>query len=157
MHARALSDRGRPTPGFTLLEVLVALTIVALIAATAVPALATAIDRERFKACARELADALKTARYNALAKQSEATLTLDVEAQTYRLDDGHDRQLAAPRRTTIALVTATTEQAGASSGAIRFFADGSSTGGTVTIELQDRRRLVVVDWLTGRVEVRAP
>jgi hypothetical protein len=40
--------------------------------------------------------------------------------------------------------------------GVIRFFGDGSSTGGSVTILQGERRSDVTVDWLTGRVSLAA-
>ena len=40
--------------------------------------------------------------------------------------------------------------------GSIRFFGDGSSTGGSVTILQGERRSDVTVDWLTGRVSLAA-
>ena len=36
----------------------------------------------------------------------------------------------------------------------VRFFADGSSTGGRVTLMVGERSYAVDVDWLTGRVRV---
>ena len=39
--------------------------------------------------------------------------------------------------------------------GRIRFFPDGSSTGGRVTLTSDERLYHVDVDWLTGQVRVR--
>jgi hypothetical protein len=38
--------------------------------------------------------------------------------------------------------------------GQIRFFPDGSSTGGRIGLSRNDRRAAVAVDWLTGLVSV---
>ena len=38
--------------------------------------------------------------------------------------------------------------------GAIRFYPDGSSTGGRITVSSGERKFLVDVDWLTGRVSI---
>ena len=38
--------------------------------------------------------------------------------------------------------------------GAIRFYPDGSSTGGRITVASGERKYLVDVDWLTGRVSI---
>ena len=40
---------------------------------------------------------------------------------------------------------------------AIRFYPDGSSTGGRVTIGKDDRKFEIDVDWLTGRVRINQP
>jgi len=49
-------------------------------------------------------------------------------------------------------LLTADSEQTGATSGRIRFFADGASTGGHVSIFAGQREWRVNVNWLTGQV-----
>jgi general secretion pathway protein H len=36
----------------------------------------------------------------------------------------------------------------------IRFFPDGTSTGGRLTLALGERQEHVVVDWLTGAVSI---
>ena len=38
--------------------------------------------------------------------------------------------------------------------GGIRFFPDGTSTGGGIEIVRKNRRFLITVDWLTGRVAI---
>ncbi len=59
------------------------------------------------------------------------------------------------PTAISIDLVTAETELADAESGRIRFFPDGTSTGGTVTLRRGDRAFEVSVDWFDGLVELR--
>ena len=52
-------------------------------------------------------------------------------------------------------LLTVATELGGGGArGGIRFFPDGSSTGGRVTLSHGSRQYFVDVDWLTGRVSV---
>jgi general secretion pathway protein H len=144
----------RSPRGTTLLELLITLSILALVAAVTMPALAGAVDRERFKATARELVAALKEARLAALQRGGDAVLRLDVEERTYAIANAPAKALQAPAGTELTLVTATTERFGESSGNIRFFSDGSSTGGAVTLTFAGRKRLVRVDWLTGRIQV---
>jgi general secretion pathway protein H len=38
--------------------------------------------------------------------------------------------------------------------GAIRFFPDGSSTGGRITLEISEIKRQLDINWLTGQVEI---
>jgi general secretion pathway protein H len=146
--------RGQALAGFSLVEVLVALTILALVAAAASTALSAAVERERFRGAAREIAAALRSARHSALAKQTEATFTLDVEDKAYNVNAAADRKLGTPRDAVLTLITASAERRAETKGTIRFFADGSSTGGSVTIALRDRSERVAVDWLTGRVQL---
>jgi general secretion pathway protein H len=49
-----------------------------------------------------------------------------------------------------LSLVAGRSELIGRSAGQIRFFPDGTSTGGRVTLTGSGSRYNVVVDWLTG-------
>jgi general secretion pathway protein H len=141
--------------GTTLIELLIALAILGLVASATLPALGASIERQRFKGSAREIVTALRSARIEALRSRSETVLTLDVAERTYSIGQGPMHRLTSADRQEVALVTATIEQTSPTSGNIRFFADGSSTGGTVTFTLGSRVRVVTVDWLTGRIEAR--
>ena len=51
-----------------------------------------------------------------------------------------------------IHLVTARSELVGDSEGGIRFYPDGSSTGGRIGLELSGDRAAINVEWSTGAV-----
>jgi general secretion pathway protein H len=59
------------------------------------------------------------------------------------------------PERLELKLYTAQSEVRDERHGAIRFYPDGSSTGGRVTLAAGERKLLVDVDWLTGRVSIK--
>ena len=65
-------------------------------------------------------------------------------EARTHSLD----------RAWELTLVVSDSERLGEDGGRIRFFPDGASTGGRVSLALGDNEYHVVVDWLTGDVDV---
>jgi general secretion pathway protein H len=143
--------------GITLIEVVVALTIAALLTAAAAPAIDRALDRARTNNGTRELVAALKTARHEARASGVDALFALDVATHTYRVAGGGNRTLAAPDGATLTLLTAESERLTPTAGAIRFFPDGSSTGGTITLRHRSREQRVEIDWLTGHVRAVAP
>ena len=58
------------------------------------------------------------------------------------------------PRGLELKLFTAQAEVSSESRGAIRFYPDGSSTGGRITVASGERKLLVDIDWLTGRVSI---
>jgi general secretion pathway protein H len=138
--------------GFTLVEMLVCISILAFLAAVFVPALSGSRAATRLAASAHELALALRATRDLALVESRPETFALDATKRVYRrggaaphgLDRGLDVQLVAA-------------DADAQGGAIRFYADGGSTGGVLRLTLEKRRLDVVVDWLTGRVSVGEP
>jgi general secretion pathway protein H len=58
------------------------------------------------------------------------------------------------PERLELKLYTAQRDIVGDKIGAIRFFPDGGSTGGRITLAAGERKYDVDVDWLTGRVTI---
>jgi general secretion pathway protein H len=138
--------------GFTLLELLAVLLILAMVAAVVVPSLGGGAAVE-VKSAARSLAAGLRQTRNRALNDNRSAILALDVAKREFRLP-GEQRAHRLPERVHITLFTARSEQLSEQGGAIRFFPDGSSTGGRITLSIDSLRYLVNVDWLTGRVKV---
>lgn len=63
-------------------------------------------------------------------------------------------RTYKVPDRLKVTLFTAVTDRTTTDAGEIRFFSDGSSTGGEVTFSGDVAREYVQIDWLTGRVVV---
>ena len=143
--------------GITLIEVVVALTIAALVTAAAVPAVGSALDRARATTGTRELVVALKTTRHEARTSGADALFTLDIGTRVYRIAGGRDGTLTTPDGATLALLTAESERLSETTGAIRFLPDGSSTGGTITLTHRGREQRVEVDWLTGHVRAVSP
>jgi general secretion pathway protein H len=142
----------RRAAGFTLLEVVLVLVIGALAYAVvlAMPMRAGAAD---LKSAARQLAAGLRQAQAIAMSTRRDATLTLDLESRQFVVATDAPREL--PRALDLKLYTAQGEVENEKRGAIRFYPDGSSTGGRITVALGERKYLVDVDWLTGRVSIK--
>ena len=64
---------------------------------------------------------------------------------------------MTLPEDIALELFTARSELESDTVGRVRFFPDGSSTGGRITLSLAERRYMVDVDWLTGRVTTFDP
>ena len=139
--------------GFTLIEVVVVLAILALVTALAVPYLARGNASLTTTAAAREIAAALRTTRSLAMLHGRSAAFTLDTARGVYRADvSGAPHRL--PKGLRLALVTTTAERTDATVGNIRFYADGSSDGGGVLLGDDNKLTEVLVDWLTGSVTI---
>ena len=107
----------------------------------------------RGQATARELITGLRTTRNLAIVSQKETTLNLDVEKRLYRIDS-KDTQLELPESTELILTTARSEQITGSEGRIRFFPDGSSTGGRISLSANNQHYVLDVNWLTGQISI---
>jgi general secretion pathway protein H len=142
----------RHANGFTLIEMLVCLVILALVAGLASPLLSRARGDAAIKAASGEFATALREARNEAVATGRPGMVSIDLSARTFRVGTGKVRTL--PAGVHLTLVTTTDNRFGDTSGAIRFFPDGSSTGGGLTLVGKALRLDVLVDWLTGRVTI---
>lgn len=139
--------------GYTLTELLVALAIIGLVL-VAVPLMAgRSGPGAQAKAAALEVASALRQTRGQAIADFKSQVFVLDTERGVYRAGSkGSETKL--PDELAINLYTARSEIDEEGRGRIRFFPDGSATGGRVTLTAKGRRYVVAVDWLTGMVEL---
>lgn len=144
----------RRTGGFTLLEVIVVLAIGATIYALMLGVPMRGASSADLKSAARTLASGLRQAQTTAMATRRDATLTLDLESREFLLP-GEKQARKLPGGIDLKLYTAQSEVSSDRRGAIRFYPDGSSTGGRVTLASGERKLLVDVDWLTGRVSIK--
>ena len=139
--------------GFTLLEIIVVLVIGAIAYSLLLGIPFRGASTSDLKAAARTLASGLRQAQTMAITTRRDASLTMDVEAREYTLP-GESAPRALPKGIDLKLFTAQSEVASERKGAIRFYPDGSSTGGRITLSIGERKYLVDVDWLTGRVSI---
>jgi general secretion pathway protein H len=139
--------------GFTLLEVILVLVIGAAIYAIVLGGPLGKASAADLRAAARTLASGLRQAQTTAMATRRDATLTVDVEAREFvTSNDPQVRKL--PEGLDMKVFTAQSEVSSERRAAIRFYPDGSSTGGRITVASGERKYLVDVDWLTGRVSI---
>ncbi|MEE4379659.1 MAG: GspH/FimT family protein [Candidatus Competibacteraceae bacterium] len=139
--------------GFSLVELLVVLVIVVLAVAVVPPLFMGVGSTAELRGAARQLAAGLRSVRSHAVLKQSPATLTVDLEARHFRVSS-NNRSISLPTDVAVKLYTAQSELLNESSGNIRFFPDGSSTGGHITLANERLEYTVNVDWLTGRIGI---
>lgn len=137
--------------GFTLMELLVVLAILGLTMVLAMPTLGRLLPGLELRTEARDVASALREARASAIGRNEEVTIVLDRERGLLQVAGKPVVQLS-PKIGVSALETSHSSRAGDNE--IRFFPDGTSTGGRLTLALGERQEHVVVDWLTGAVSI---
>lgn len=144
----------RRARGFTLVELLVVMAIAAVVM-TAVPTLfSAAFPGLEMKSAARRTVATLRLARESAIRRGEETAVLVDLEQ--HRLTLAGYRALSLPDRLSLRLDAASSELIDAQRGAIRFFPDGSSTGGRLVLSHGGHGYQIGVTWLTGRIELES-
>jgi general secretion pathway protein H len=143
----------RHSRGFTLLELLLVMALAAIMMVLVPMKISSALPGTQLKSAARELAAGLRYARTHALTSREEAVLILNTEKRSFKVS-GRDRNYTIPDSMDISMLTAQSETRGENTGAIRFFPDGGSTGGRISLRRGERGFGVDVDWLTGKVRI---
>ena len=141
--------------GFSILELLLVLVIMVIAYGIASP-LVAGLGSGDLRSSARTVAVALKRARNVAISARKETPLTFNIEERTITLP-GEPKPFRLPPKLDMQLYTVQHELTSEKIAAIRFYPDGSSTGGRVTVGQGDRKFEIDVDWLTGRVHINQP
>lgn len=139
--------------GFTLIELLVVMVIMGLAYSLVPPMFSSGSSGAELKSATRQLAAGLRKARSEAITRKREASVVLDVEQRRFNIT-GDKRVYSLSRKVEVNLHTAQSELFSGQVGAIRFFPDGSSTGGRITLTAGDLKYQIDVDWMTGRVAI---
>ncbi len=138
--------------GLTLIELLIVLAIIAIVSAIAIP-IVNGVSNAEMRSAARQLASGLRLARSEAVAQRRETFLVIDIAGRRFKVDrDG--REYSLPRNVELKLFTAQKDLVDDKVGSIRFYPDGGSNGGRITLAAGERKFEVDVDWLTGRVAI---
>ena len=139
--------------GFTLIELIVVLVIVILGFSAIAISMSSGNDSAEIKASARDIISALRYARGQALMTHEEITIDFDLEDNSYTVSN-RDKIYSVPDEISLTVVTAQNELTGQGQGSIRFYGDGSSTGGRVTLERDKAKLQIDINWLTGACEL---
>jgi general secretion pathway protein H len=142
----------RRARGFTLLEMLAVIVLIGIAAAAVSVSVTQGLAGARVRAASGELAAALRATRAQAIVQGRAQSFELDVRDASYRGADG--RTVALPAGMRVSITSAREDQPDAHTGRIRFFPDGSSTGGHIVLTRGARRWRIDVAWLTGAVGV---
>ncbi|MFG1320720.1 prepilin-type N-terminal cleavage/methylation domain-containing protein [Xanthobacter autotrophicus] len=143
--------------GFSLLEVVCALAIVAALAALALPRMPLGTSRQRLQAYAVETAALLKADRAAALRRGLPVATVVDAPAGRIRSGAGGRqgvRELRIPADVRMTAVLPNICNGRAAGGRIGFLPSGLSCGGVVALTRNGAGYEVRVNWLTGGVEI---
>ncbi|MFQ5765781.1 MAG: GspH/FimT family pseudopilin [Rhodospirillales bacterium] len=147
------AGRRRSEAGFTVIELIVVLALLALAYALVAPSITAVFDRPRLDNAARNVAGSLREARALAIETFRDTRFVVAPDRRSWQsgertgvVAEGIDLSLERP---------ASRDKGAKEAKEIVFFPDGSSTGGRVLLRRGERIRVIAVEWLTGRVSER--
>jgi general secretion pathway protein H len=129
----------------------VVLALAGLMIGLVPPLIAAAFPGVQIKAATRSTAAGLRLAREEAIRGGRDVAFLLDVQGRRYRVE-GDRRTVSLPAGLDLKLEGASSEMRDDRIGGVRFYPDGSSTGGRVLITRDGHGYQVGVAWLTGRI-----
>lgn len=148
-----MAQRRHGEGGYTMLELLVVISIAGMLAVGLAGMVASGRDSVTLRAAAKDLTALLKRTRGQALSQNREAAVFIDVDEMIFGQEDGN-KHWPLPSEAEVTLLTAAEEVSREDRGAIRFFPDGSATGGGLRLSQDGRNYQISVHWLTGQVSL---
>lgn len=142
----------RPAQGFSLLEMMLVIAIIALASLLAASALTGGLDGMRLRSASKQVAAQLRYTRAQAIATGEAQTFTIDPHAHTWRAPKQRHGEI--PRQLGIVFIGAREVQPTRDKGVVMFFPDGASTGGRVQLQAKRAAWNIDVAWLTGQVRL---
>ena len=146
------SDIQRREAGFTLIEMIVVLTVLALMTVLITANGVRVSPSVHARAAAQAISGALRSARSEAVTSNQSVLFTLDVANRVYQW--GQIPRQVLPNDLSFSLLTSRDQVTPEGVGQIRFNPDGGSSGGRVSIEGGGVVWWVGIDWLSGRVSI---
>lgn len=138
--------------GFSLLELLLVLSLMALIVGVAASSISGSTRSAEIRSAGRAIAEGLRYTRSQAMVRKESLVFMVDANARVWQAADRN--AVTIPDGMDLSLLTARSELTGENAGNIRFFPDGGSTGGRVTVSTGDLHWDIGVAWLTGKISI---
>jgi general secretion pathway protein H len=137
--------------GYSLVELLTVLAILALLTALTGVYVKGRDKPFALRVAALDLASCLRLTRASAIATNKERVVAIDLDRPSYTCSG---KSVLFPPGSRLLFRTAASEYLKDKTALLRFFGDGSDTGGHVFMEEHGQIWAVRVNWLSGSVEV---
>ena len=141
--------------GFSLLEIIVVVGLIALVMSFAAYTLSQQLPGQQLRSSAKELAAELRFTKSQAMITGEAQTFQINANTREWTGAKNHSGEL--PDSLKIIATTAKREQPEDGVAAIKFFPDGAATGGRIVLQHDTAKWQIDVKWLTGEVTVKRP
>ena len=152
----AKADRGSSQSGIVLLDIVIAMAVLALLVFLVMPTLPRHTTASRLEAYAAEVAALLKTDRSAAARSGREIVSRVDIAARRIASGSG-PRSITLPADITLDLIASGSCMTQAGQFGVIFAPDGRSCGAVISLAKDGRNWRIRVNWLTGFIDVVAP
>ncbi len=139
--------------GFTLVEMVCVIAIIAMLAAILLPHISRATSRPRLEGYAVETASLLKADRTAAMRRRVPIATQVDA-SERYLRSGSTGRILRVPDDVTFSATLPLRCNDRPAFSTISFFATGMSCGGTIVLSRLGAAYEIRVNWLTGGIEI---
>jgi type II secretion system protein H len=140
--------------GITLLELLVVITLIAIVGALVYPSFGNALSNLRLRGIARETVALCRLAKYEAVTHRQPYHLVADLEQNMIRVTDSAQqviKELDFPPGIRVFQVQVLSENGPTDASQLYFFPNGAAEPGTITLRDEGGRNVkIVIDLLTG-------
>lgn len=147
------TDRAANDDGFSLLELIAMMALVALAVSIVVPRFSGSRQAMTLRATALELVAGLKDARSAARASNSGSVLQIDTATRIYSAA-GAVKPKTIPRSVALTFEAKSAVSMGAARAGFQFRPDGTASGGRITLRSGPDTATITVDWLTSAVQL---
>ena len=150
--SRAAVPKAGLSQGFTLIEILIVVTLVAALTLLLVGAMNGGMDGLKLRSNAKTLVAELRHARAQAISTGTVQRFTVEPEKRIWT--GAKQRHGEFPKALEVTFTGVRQVQAREGEGVILFFEDGASTGGRIQLRVENAAWNVDIAWLTGEVSL---
>jgi general secretion pathway protein H len=140
--------------GFTLIELLAVLAIIAIVATTISLRTSRSFGVAHFRAILTSTSAIMQQARSRAIGDARSQVVVIDLDRRRIALP-ATGQAFDIPQEIDLLATVAESEHYPDGTVGIRFFGDGSSTGGVLAYAWRSQKYEIQVNWLTGHVALR--
>lgn len=142
----------RHQSGFTLLEIMVVLAIAGLVLGVSGPMALKLYESTQYRSAVKDVMTSLTAARYSAISSGRYVDVVTTPELRTIKAGK---KEVTLTDNVNLSVTSAQSlNQLIDGAGVIRFFPDGTSTGGSILLEHKNGNGVQLrVDWLLGSIK----